>query len=61
MVLNVQVTSGLENDLAIFGNFHLVGLVELQRVCKSVIERQKLKEAAYNNHLYNDRRGTEYK
>ena len=38
MVLNVQVTSRLENDLAIFGNVYLVGLVDSKRVCKSAIE-----------------------
>ena len=39
MVLNVQATSRLENDLATFGNVYLVGLVDSKRVCKSAIER----------------------
>jgi len=49
MVLNVQVTSGLEGEPSTSGNLYLVDLAGSERVRKSAVEGQELKEAGHIN------------
>ena len=49
MVLNVEVTSGIEGEQATTGNLFLVDLAGSERVRKSAVEGQELKEAGHIN------------